>query len=78
MTVERVKENDLVALLVDLPEHGLRRGDVGTVIETFSKTENHPAGYIVEFVTDSGSVYTQADITDPAQIMRLRFKREAA
>ena len=76
--MEEIKENDLVALLVDLPEHGLFRGDVGTVIETFSKNEKHPAGYIVEFVTESGSVYTQADITNPAEIMPVRFKREAA
>ena len=39
------------------------------MIETFSKNEKHPAGYIVEFVTESGSVYTQADITNPAEIM---------
>jgi hypothetical protein len=76
--MEEIKENDLVALLVDLPEHRLRRGDVGSVLEIFSKNEKHPTGYIVEFVTESGSVYAQADITNPAEIMPVRFKREAA
>jgi Domain of unknown function (DUF4926) len=76
--MEQIKENDLVALLVDLPEQGLRRGDVGTVIEVFSQSESHPSGYIIEFVTESGGVYTHADITDRTQIMPVRFKREAA
>lgn len=76
--MQEIKENDLVALLVDLPQQGLRRGDVGTVVEPFTKNEHHPAGYIVEFVTESGGVYAQADITDPSQIIPLRFKLEAA
>jgi hypothetical protein len=76
--MKEIKENDLVALLIDLPQQGLRRGDVGTVVDVFTKTENHPAGYIVEFVDESGGVYAQADITDPSQIIPLRFKLEAA
>ena len=76
--MDEIKENDLVALLVDLPEHRLRRGDVGTIIEVFTNNDHHPAGYIVEFVTESGDVYTHADITDPTQIMPVRFKLEAA
>ncbi|MGI8565229.1 MAG: DUF4926 domain-containing protein [Pyrinomonadaceae bacterium] len=73
-----IKENDVVALLVDLPEQGLKRGDVGTVIEVFSETAHHPAGFILEFVDQRGEVYQQADITEAAQIMRLNFHREAA
>ena len=73
-----IKENDLIALLVDLPQQALRRGDVGTVIEVVGDTQDHPGGYIVEFVTESGHVYAQADITDASQIMPVRFKREAA
>ena len=55
-------------------------GDVGTVIEVFAQTDAHPAGFIVEFVDESGAVCAQADITDAAQLMRLHFnfKREAA
>ncbi len=73
-----MKENDVVALLVDLPEQNLRRDDVGMVIEIFSETEHHPAGFMIEFVDDKGEVYQQADITEAAQIMRLNFHREAA
>ena len=76
--MQEIRENDLVALLVDLPEQGLRRGDVGTVIEVFKRNDNHPAGYLVEFVSETGEVYAQADVTDPSQFMRLRFRREAA
>ncbi len=76
--MHEIKENDVAALLVDLPEQGLRRGDVGTVIEVFSETEHHPAGFMLEFVDEKGEVYQQADITDAAQIMRLNFHREAA
>jgi hypothetical protein len=76
--MQEIKENDVVALLADLPGGNLRRGDVGTVIEVFAANEHHPAGYVVEFVADSGEVYAHADITDTAQLIPLRFKREAA
>ncbi|MGH9945073.1 MAG: DUF4926 domain-containing protein, partial [Pyrinomonadaceae bacterium] len=78
--MHEIKENDVVALLVDLPEQDLRRGDAGTVIEAFARTAHHPAGFIVEFVDESGSVYKQADITDTDQLIRIRlnFRREAA
>ena len=73
-----IKENDLVALLVDLPDKGLRRGDVGTVIEVFEQNEHHPGGYVVEFVAETGEVYAHADITDESQVVQLHFRREAA
>jgi hypothetical protein len=50
--MEEIKLHDSVALLSDLPEHDLKRGDVGTVVEVFEQTPHHPAGYIVEFVDD--------------------------
>lgn len=73
-----IKENDMVALLVDLPDRGLRRGDVGTVIEVFKQNEHHPGGYVVEFVAETGEVFAHADITDESQVVQLRFRREAA
>jgi hypothetical protein len=76
--MKALKENDVVALLTDLPQHGLHRGDVGTVIEVFAESRHRPSGYIVEFVNESGGVYAQADISDTSQIMPLRFRREAA
>ncbi len=75
-----IHENDVVALLIDLPEAGLHRGDVGTVIQLFESTASHPGGFIVEFIDELGNVQGETDITDPAQIVRLRFRliREAA
>jgi hypothetical protein len=40
---------DLVVLIRDLPEHHLRRGDLGTVVELY-----RPEGVEVEFVAASG------------------------
>ena len=76
----QIVENDVIALLADLPEQNLRRGDVGTVIEVFTANAHHPGGYIVEFVDEQGRVYAQAVITNNAQIMPLHFRlqREAA
>ena len=77
---EALKLHDVVALTEDLPEQGLRRGDVGTVVEVFVNTEHHPAGFIVEFVDESGAVYAHADVTSAAQLLKLHFnfRREAA
>jgi hypothetical protein len=40
---------DTVVLDRDLPEHGLRKGDLGSVVEVYD-----PDGLEVEFVTASG------------------------
>jgi hypothetical protein len=40
---------DTVVLAKDLPEHGLRAGDLGAIVEVYS-----PDGLDVEFVTGSG------------------------
>ena len=76
--MEEINLFDLVALLADLPEHNLRRGAVGTVVERFEAAEHHPSGWIVEFVSPDGGEYIEADIADPAQIMKLHFMRLAA
>jgi hypothetical protein len=47
---------DTVVLDKDLPEHGLRSGDLGAVVEVYE-----PDGLEVEFVTASGR--TQAVVT---------------
>jgi hypothetical protein len=72
--MDEIQENDLVALLVDQPEAGLHRGDVGTVIQVFESTVNHPAGFIIEFVDETGKVRAETDITDRSQIVKLRLK----
>jgi hypothetical protein len=74
--MENIHENDVVALLVAQPEVGLQRGDVGTVIQVFEATADHPAGLIVEFVDEFGTVQAQTDITDLNQIVKLRYRPE--
>lgn len=44
-----IKELDSVILTTDLPEYGLKKGDVGTVV-----LKHEPAGYEVEFMTLDG------------------------
>jgi hypothetical protein len=58
----------LVALLRDSPEHGLVRGQVGTVVELLS-----PEVAEVEFSDDDGRAYAMAAL--PAeQLMRLHHR----
>jgi hypothetical protein len=50
------KIHDVVVLTDDLPAHGLRRGDVGAVVEIYG-----PDALAIEFVAGSGR--TQALVT---------------
>jgi hypothetical protein len=47
---------DTVVVTTDLPSHGLKRGDIGAVVQVYS-----PDAVEVEFVTASG--HTQAVVT---------------
>ena len=47
----------VVALLTDIPEKNLRRGEVGTVVETLA-----PDVYEVEFSGDQGRCYATAAV----------------
>lgn len=49
---EAVRLHDIVALLTDLPEKGLRRGQVGTVVEELGR-----GAFEVEFSDDEGRTY---------------------
>jgi hypothetical protein len=57
------KEFETVILRRDLPEHGLRSGDLGAVVQVYGDD-----GIEVEFVTASGR--TQALVTLKAQDVR--------
>ena len=48
--MNNIKELDSVALTCDLPEHGLKRGDVGTAVLVHGKGE----AFEVEFVDYDG------------------------
>jgi len=66
--MDDIHEYDEVALLVDIPDSGLRRGDTGAVAHMFDKTDDHPGGFIVEFVDESGSTRALIDIVDPSLV----------
>ena len=48
-----IKLLDVVALTQDIPEHNLKRGEIGTVVEILSNGE----AYEVEFSDDNGQMY---------------------
>jgi hypothetical protein len=66
--------HSVVALLEDLPDEGLVRGQVGTVVESWA-----PGVYEVEFADDEGKTYAMVGLK-AEQLMRLYHQpvREAA
>ncbi|HEU0140028.1 MAG TPA: DUF4926 domain-containing protein [Bryobacteraceae bacterium] len=61
--------HSVVALLEDLPEEGLVRGQVGAVVETWA-----PGVYEVEFCDDNGRSYAMVALKAD-QLMRLHHGR---
>ena len=69
--MNEIKMLDVVALTEDLPAEGLRRGEVGTVVEKWKD-----GVFEVEFSGDSGQAY--AFVALPAnQLMNLHFRKDA-
>ena len=63
-----------VALLEDLPEHGLVRGQVGTVVENWA-----PGVYEVEFCNAGGKTYAKAALkADHVIVLRRQPMRRTA
>jgi hypothetical protein len=58
---------DVVALLDDIPERGLRRGQVGTVVELLA-----PDAFEVEFSDDDGQTYATIGLR-AEQLIVLRY-----
>ena len=54
-----IRELDAVVLECDLPEHGLKRGDVGTVV----LVHGNGAGYEVEFTALDGETVAVATLS---------------
>ncbi len=54
MQKRKIKLLDTVALIEDLPERRLKRGEVGTVVEILA-----PGVYEVEFCDDEGRTYAE-------------------
>lgn len=65
-----IKEHDRVVLLKDVPEEGLKSGDVGTVVHIYRQGE----AFEVEFMTLDGT--TVAVITLPASYVRTVNNRD--
>ena len=63
---------DVVALTADLPERGLLRGQVGTVVEVLG-----PGVLEVEFSDDQGRTYAQLALRD-SQLMVLHYRPQQA
>jgi len=65
-----IHEHDLVVLAEDVPEHGLKSGDVGTAVHIYSNAE----AMEVEFLTLDGE--TLVVVTLPLAKVRPIGKRE--
>lgn len=64
--------HDVVALLSDVPEHSLSRGQVGTVVELL---DNDTA--LIEFSDDNGRAYAITPVKS-SQVLLLHYEPEAA
>jgi len=60
---------DMAALTVDLPEHNLWRGQVGTVVESLARDR----AFEVEFIDGDGRTYQSLGLR-PDQIMVLHYE----
>jgi hypothetical protein len=70
--MDEIKLLDVVALTENLQSEGLRRGEVGTVVETW-----HDGVFEVEFSDDTGKAYAFAAV--PAEkLMKLYFRKDEA
>jgi hypothetical protein len=70
--MDEIKVLDVVALTEDAPEHGLRRGEVGTVVDQWKD-----GVFEVEFSADTGEAYAFAAM--PAgKLMKLYFRKDEA
>lgn len=71
------KETDLVALLNDLPDYNLHRGDVGTVAYVYEATPTDSSGlYEVEFMNAAGDTLAVVTLReDEVQAVELQNVR---
>ncbi len=71
MPKRKIKLLDTVALLEDLPERNLKRGEVGTIVEILA-----PDVYEVEFCDDEGQTYAELGLRSD-QLIALYNQGEA-
>jgi hypothetical protein len=70
--VAEINVLDVVAVLEDIPQQGLLRGEVGTVVEQWKD-----GVFEVEFSDNSGKAYAFAALR-PDQLMKLHFRKDEA
>lgn len=70
--MDEIKLLDVVALIEDMASEGLRRGEVGTVVEQWKD-----GVFEVEFSDNSGKAYAFAALR-PEQIIKLHFRKDEA
>jgi hypothetical protein len=70
--MDEIKLLDVVALIEDLGSEGLRRGEVGTVVEQWKD-----GVFEVEFSDNSGKTYAFAALRSD-QLMKLHFRKDEA
>lgn len=70
--MDEIKLLDVVALIENLESEGLRRGEVGTVVEEWKD-----GVFEVEFSDNSGKTYAFAALR-PDQLMKLHFRKDEA
>jgi hypothetical protein len=64
-----------VALIEDVPNHGLTKGQIGTVVEFLQRDGDE--ALLVEFSDEMGQTYAMADLKSD-QLLALHRKTEAA
>ncbi len=70
---KKIQELDVVALLRNMPEEGLIKGQVGTVVDQLSESV-----YEVEFCGDNGKTYAMLGILEEDLIVLHYSQAEAA
>ena len=70
---QEIRQLAVVALLTELPEHSLRRGQVGTVVQ-----ELDGESFEVEFSDDEGRTYAQLPLRRDQLIVLHHRPHEAA
>jgi hypothetical protein len=71
--MDEIKILDVVAVTEDVPEHGLRRGEVGTVVDRWKD-----GVFEVEFSDDTGEAYAFAALRADKLLLLHHRKRDAA
>lgn len=69
MTMDNFKLFDVVALTTDLPEHKLKRGQVGTIVEILAGGK----AFEVEFSDKHGRTFESIGV-EPHQMMALLYE----